>query len=55
MIILCKGDFKEQLEKLVILLLYTIESCWRKYQVGIFCTQSANTGVKEHYAAGVAQ
>ena len=32
-IILCQWDFNEQIEKLVRLLLYTIENCSRKFHV----------------------
>jgi len=38
-LILCQGDFKEQICKLAVLLLYTSEDCWRKDQAWItFCT-----------------
>jgi len=35
MTVLCQGNFKEQTNKLVSLLLYTTEMCWRKYQAWV--------------------
>ena len=54
MIILCQGDFKEQLEELVILLLYT-RAVEENTKSGYILYPVSKTRVKEHYAAGVGQ
>lgn len=40
MIILCQGDFREQIEKFVRLLLCTTENCWRTDQAWVYFLSS---------------
>ena len=46
MIILCQGDFKEQTNKLLSLLLQTTEICWRKYLAWVYFYPVSNIRVK---------
>ena len=49
MIILYQGDFKEQIEKLVKLLLYTTENCWRETKHGQILYPVSSPRVKDFY------